>query len=83
MEKDNSEQRVEFSSIICRRIDEIAKNNGTNLGQLAIRAGLTPATLYGLKSKNKVPDTTTITTIKLLCEAVNISLKDFFDAPLL
>ena len=80
MERDKIEQRIEFSNRICRRIEEIANNNRTNIGQLAIKAGMTPATLYGLKCKDKIPN---ILTIKLICEAINITLKDFFDAPYL
>lgn len=62
---------------IINRILQICEERGLTINALASEAGLPPSSikniLYG-KSKNPK-----IATIKIICDGVNISLKDFFD----
>ncbi|MDE5860491.1 MAG: helix-turn-helix transcriptional regulator [Oscillospiraceae bacterium] len=53
-------------------------DRGIAVNELANRAGITPSTVYSLfdsKRKNVY-----IKTIKILCDGLNISLAEFFDA---
>ena len=58
------------------RIKELMKQKGWNTYTLAMEAGLTTSTLYGVMNGRTQP---TIVTIESLCIALNISLSDFFD----
>lgn len=61
------------------RILKLCEEKDLTINALANEAGLPPSSikniLYG-KSKNPK-----IATIKIICDGVNISLKDFFDSP--
>ena len=61
------------------RIKELMKQKGWNTYTLAMEAGLTTSTLYGVMNGRTQP---TIITIESLCIALNISLSDFFDVEL-
>lgn len=61
------------------RILELCEEKDLTINALATKSGLPPSSikniLYG-KSLNPK-----IATIKIICDGVNISLKDFFDSP--
>lgn len=76
MDKQREHKIKLYSNAIYRRIEELAKENNLILGKWAIKAEMTPATIYGLKNSGKIPNTLTI---KYLCEAINIELKDFYN----
>ena len=61
---------------VVARIKELMKVKGWNTYTLAMEAGLTTSTLYGVMNGRTQP---TIITIESLCIALNISLSDFFD----
>lgn len=61
---------------VVARIKELMKVKGWNTYTLAMEAGLTTSTLYGVMNGRTQP---TIVTIESLCIALNISLSDFFD----
>lgn len=61
---------------VVARIKELMKAKGWNTYTLAMEAGLTTSTLYGVMNGRTQP---TIVTIESLCIALNISLSDFFD----
>ena len=61
---------------VAKRIKELMKKKGWKTYTLAMEAGLTTSTLYGVMSGRTQP---TIVTIESLCVALNISLSDFFD----
>ena len=64
-----------------RRIENLCKQHLIAYNKLAVQCGVTPSTIYSIldNQKNK---TITITTIKKICDGLNISLKDFFDSPI-
>lgn len=64
-----------------RRIEDLCKQNLIAYNNLAVLCGVTPSTIYSIldSQKNK---TVTITTIKKICDGLEITLKDFFDSPL-
>lgn len=66
-------------SAIKYRILRLCEEKDLTINALSTAAGLPPSSikniLYG-KSKNPK-----IATIKIICDGVNMSLKDFFDAP--
>ena len=64
---------------IARRINELCKQHTIAPNELANRAGLNPSTVYSiLGSKSKSPE---IATIKKLCDALEITLGEFFSTP--
>jgi len=60
---------------VVKRIKELADAKGWSIYKLAIEAGLTTSTLYSIMTGTNQP---TVYTVELLCEALNISLSDFF-----
>lgn len=66
-----------LSNALRTRIEKIMIDNKTNGNKLSLTSGLDRSTISKfLKGKNK---SITIETITLICQASNISLKDFFD----
>lgn len=72
------DQRSPLCKAVKNRILQICDEKDLTINALATAAGLPPSSikniLYG-KSKNPK-----IATIKIICDGVNISLKDFFDS---
>lgn len=60
---------------VSARIKELLKTRGWTVHKLAYEAGLTTSTLYSIMDGTNKP---TIATIENLCEALDISLSDFF-----
>ena len=73
-----SDQRSPLCKAVKNRILQICDEKDLTLNALATVAGLPPSSikniLYG-KSKNPK-----IATIKIICDGVNMSLKEFFDS---
>ena len=68
----------EIKNAVVERFRDICMDRGIAVNELANRAGITPSTVYSLfdsKRKNVY-----IKTIKILCDGLNISLAEFFDA---
>ena len=61
----------------CRiRIQELCDERGITLNKLAITSGITQSTLNNIISgRNK---STTVSTIKKICDGIEISISDFF-----
>ena len=60
------------------RIIELCKTNGITLNKLSIICGITQSTLNNIVSKRNA--TTTISTIKKICDGLEISIQDFFES---
>lgn len=73
-----SDQRSPLCKAVKNRILQICDEKDLTINALATAAGLPPSSikniLYG-KSKNPK-----IATIKIICDGVNMSLKEFFDS---
>ena len=63
-----------------KRIINLWKDNNITINKLAIISGVTQSTLNNIISgRNK---STTISTIKKICDGLNITILDFFNDPL-
>lgn len=63
-----------------KRIINLCKDNNITINKLAIISGVTQSTLNNIISgRNK---STTISTIKKICDGLNITILDFFNDPL-
>ena len=71
-------QFMDLLDAIITRINELALQHNTTIPKWSIRAGITPSTIYGIMKKTS--GYPRITTLKLLCDAIGITLADFFNA---
>ncbi|MGN0487769.1 MAG: helix-turn-helix domain-containing protein [Ruminococcus sp.] len=63
-----------------KRIIELCKINNITVNKLSIMCGITQSTLNNIVSgRNK---STTVSTVKKICDGINITIQDFFDSPL-
>ena len=60
------------------RFKKICKERDIKYNELATMSGVTPSTVYSMLNKERRD--ITITTIKELCDGLEISLQNFFDA---
>ena len=62
-----------------RRILELCAQRGITVNRLATISGITQSTLNTIVSgRNR---STTVSTVKKLCDGLEITLRDFFDTP--
>jgi len=65
---------------VANRIIDLTEEKGMTINELGNVAGINPSTIYSiLGSKSKNPG---IVTIKKLCDAMDITLLDFFNTDL-
>ncbi len=62
------------------RIVELCNENHITLNKLSTISGITQSTLNNIKSGRN--NSTTISTIKKICDGLNISVQDFFASDL-
>ena len=62
------------------RIEELCKINRITLNKLSTLSGITQSTLNNIISGRN--NSTTISTIKKICDGLKISIQDFFDSPI-
>ena len=62
------------------RILELCKNNKISINKLATISGITQSTLNNIVNGRN--NSTTISTIKKLCDGMDISIQDFFHSPI-
>lgn len=61
------------------RIIDLCNSRGITINRLSILCGITQSTLNNIVSGRN--NSTTIATIKKICDGLDISLKEFFDSP--
>ena len=67
---------MKLSEAIIKRISDLAVEHKIAIPKWSMRAGITPTTMYGiLKRTSGCPR---LQTIKLLCDAIGITLGEFF-----
>lgn len=64
---------------VVQRFKNICKDRGIATNELANISGVTPSTVYSLFSRER--QNVSITTIKILCDGLEISLGEFFSSP--
>lgn len=68
---------MNLDDAIRKRINELVKDNNTNLTNLCLNSNITPSTIFDfMYGKTKKPS---IFTIAKLCAGANITLKEFFN----
>ncbi len=60
------------------RILELCKDKGITINKLASISGITQSTLSNIVGRRN--QSTTISTIKKICDGLEISIQDFFDS---
>jgi len=69
-------RNIEYSKILCKRIQDLQKLNDLTIEQLAYQSGLSKGGLSEIIRGKKEP---TSYTIMKICVGCNISLKEFYD----
>lgn len=62
---------------IVLRIQNICKERNIKFNDLAVRSGVTPSTVYSMMNPERKD--LSVTTLKKICDVLDISLPDFFD----
>ncbi len=62
---------------IVLRIQNICKERNIKFNDLAVRSGVTPSTVYSMMNPERKD--LSVTTLKKICDGLDISLPDFFD----
>ncbi len=70
---------MKVKEMVVLRFRQICRQRGLRPNQLATLAGITPSTVYSMLDKNRRD--VSITTIKKLCDGLDISLGEFFSTP--
>lgn len=61
------------------RFAAICRQRGIKYNELAVLAGVTPSTVYSMMDPGR--RNVSITTIKMLCDGLEITLEEFFAGP--
>ena len=64
---------------VVQRLKNICKDRNIAANELANISGVTPSTVYSLLNEKR--HNVSITTIKILCDGLEISLGEFFSSP--
>lgn len=64
---------------VVKRLKNICRSRGIAANELANISGVTPSTVYSLFDEKR--QNVSITTIKILCDGLEISLAEFFNSP--
>ena len=68
---------MKLNDAIIKRIEEICKEQNSNICDIALRGGMSPSAIYDLfKKRTKCSK---IITVKRFCEGAGISLSEFFN----
>lgn len=69
---------ITIGNAVISRIEELCSENDITLNKLATMSGITQSTLHNITSGRN--QSVTISTIKKICDGLNISIQDFFDS---
>ena len=64
---------------VVQRFQEICDERGIKANELAVLSGITPSTVYSMLDESR--HDISITTIKKLCDGLEITLGEFFSTP--
>jgi len=68
---------LRIKQLIVERFLMLCEEAGIKLNELATRSGVTPSTVYSMLEPSR--EDIYITTIKKLCDGLDISIAEFFD----
>lgn len=69
---------IKIGEAVRLRILELCQEKGISINALCIESGVTQSTVNNIISRRN--NSTTISTIKKLCDGLGISIQDFFNA---
>jgi len=64
---------------VAERFAVLCRQRGIKYNELAVRSGVTPSTVYSMMDPRRRD--VSITTIKILCDGLEVSLGEFFSGP--
>lgn len=64
---------------VVERFTAICRQRGIKYNELAVQSGVTPSTVYSMMDPKR--RNVSITTVKILCDGLDISLEEFFSGP--
>ena len=64
---------------VAARFASICRQRGIKYNELAVRAGVTPSTVYSRMDVRRRD--VSVVTVKMLCDGLEISLAEFFSGP--
>ncbi|MBQ3489993.1 MAG: helix-turn-helix transcriptional regulator [Clostridia bacterium] len=68
---------MNLNDAIVKRIDEICRERGSNVCDIALNGGMSPSAIYDIiKGRTKCSK---VITIKRFCEGADMTLSEFFD----
>lgn len=70
--------RIKIGEAVRLRILELCQEKGISINALCIKSGVTQSTVNNIVSRRN--NSTTISTIKKLCDGLGITIQDFFNA---
>ena len=71
---------MNIGTAVKERIIELCREHNMTINKLATISGVTQSTLNNIVSGRN--NSTTVSTVKKLCDGLNISIVQFFDSPL-
>lgn len=71
---------MDSKTAVAKRILSLCRERGLTVNALANLAGISPSTIYSmLNEKSQNPG---VVSIKILCDGLEITLREFFDDPI-
>ncbi len=70
---------MNVKDVVAKRFQELCKERGIKINELANMSGVTPSTAYSMMDKNRRD--ISIITIKKFCDGLEITLGEFFSTP--
>lgn len=71
---------MSVKDVIAQRFRELCEERHITVNELATLSGVTPSTAYSMMDENRRD--ITVTTVKKFCDGLDITLGEFFSAPL-
>ena len=73
--------KMDIGEATRRRIVELCRSKGMTLNKLSTVCGITQSTLNNIVSGRN--NSTTVSTVKKICDGLDITIQEFFASPLL
>lgn len=71
---------MRIKEAIVKRFQQLCRERNIKYNELATISGVTPSTVYSMMDENR-KDVSAIT-VKKLCDGLDISIREFYDAPI-
>ena len=71
---------MRIGEAVKQRIIDLCEQNNITVNKLATISGITQSTINNITGGRN--NSTTISTVKKICDGLDISIKNFFDSPL-